>query len=696
MDKTNYLLEKVAQIESELQSQAQINLDTTTTLKTTEDNMSNLQDKNNLLEEKITSLEEQSSTQGSTLENTISRVTEVENKATTLSSTVDELSTKVDTNVDNISTLSNQLDTTMTQLNSTSQQLTSLSSEVKPAITTNSADIATLTSDLEQETSDRTTADLYLQNDITNISSDLSAETTARQSADTTLQKNINSEASARVSADTTIQENIDEINDNLTAETTARQTADTTLQKNIDNEASARTSADSNLQNQITTNTNNIANKVDTSQIVQTTGTSTTNILSQKATTDLLDKKINSSQVVQETGTSTTNIMSQNATTTSLSNKVDKVDGKGLSSNDFTDTYKNKIDTNYDKIGAMTTKVSGLSSTVENLESGKVDKVDGKTLSTNDFTNEYKSQIDTNKTNIESNDNKIGGLTSITSTHTTKISSLETDMANKLEASNIKAGSNITVSTNGNNVTINSVASDQIQSDWNQSDSTATDYIKNKPTIPENFDFTLAGLSERSYNSLTDKPDIPEGGKLYSTTGTNIDGAMTQQAVTTELESKVPSSAIVQNLGISTTNIMSQYAVTQWFQGIEWFYKTLYLYNASSSDLNWGYTSGIKDGVTVSKSGIFNNNKYYGINCYIKRGTETYKVFVSLRYKPTTGTNYCGSMVGLSSAVDNYICSICTVNSSKNQLTVKFRTGKTSWSADSTSYIYLIEGVYR
>lgn len=48
-------------------------------------------------------------------------------------------------------------------------------------------------------------------------------------------------------------------------------------------------------------------------------------------------------------------------------------------------------------------------------------------------------------------------------------------------------------------------------QSDWEQTDESALDYIKNKPIIPE-------------------------GSVLYSTTGQHTDGAMTQKAVTTEL----------------------------------------------------------------------------------------------------------------------------------------------------------------
>lgn len=55
---------------------------------------------------------------------------------------------------------------------------------------------------------------------------------------------------------------------------------------------------------------------------------------------------------------------------------------------------------------------------------------------------------------------------------------------------------------------TIENGAEANVQPDWNQEDTTADDFIKNKP-------------------------NIPEGAKLYSSTGDNTDGAMTQQAVT-------------------------------------------------------------------------------------------------------------------------------------------------------------------
>ena len=65
------------------------------------------------------------------------------------------------------------------------------------------------------------------------------------------------------------------------------------------------------------------------------------------------------------------------------LNAKVDKISGKGLSTNDFTNEYKGQIET--------------LGDNVSTLVNTKVDKVSGKGLSTNDFTDEYKEKLDQN-----------------------------------------------------------------------------------------------------------------------------------------------------------------------------------------------------------------------------------------------------------------------------------------------------------
>ena len=89
--------------------------------------------------------------------------------------------------------------------------------------------------------------------------------------------------------------------------------------------------------------------------------------------------------------------------------NKVDKVDGKGLSTNDFTTELKTKLD----GIAAEATKVtvdSEMSSTSTNPVQNKaiqaaldkkVTAVSGKGLSTNDFTAAYKTKLDA-LTNLE------------------------------------------------------------------------------------------------------------------------------------------------------------------------------------------------------------------------------------------------------------------------------------------------------
>ena len=110
------------------------------------------------------------------------------------------------------------------------------------------------------------------------------------------------------------------------------------------------------------------------------------------------------------------------NAIATAIANKVDKVDGKGLSTEDFTTALKEKLvalpddaEANFVKSvsdeftvsaeGKLEVKkvaqdkVTGLA----NALADKVDKVEGKQLSTNDFTNDAQTKLN----NIEAGANK-------------------------------------------------------------------------------------------------------------------------------------------------------------------------------------------------------------------------------------------------------------------------------------------------
>lgn len=54
-------------------------------------------------------------------------------------------------------------------------------------------------------------------------------------------------------------------------------------------------------------------------------------------------------------------NTLIESTTVTELNGKVDKVDGKGLSANDFTNEYKTKIDTNSSNIATLQTEVNSI-----------------------------------------------------------------------------------------------------------------------------------------------------------------------------------------------------------------------------------------------------------------------------------------------------------------------------------------------
>ena len=70
------------------------------------------------------------------------------------------------------------------------------------------------------------------------------------------------------------------------------------------------------------------------------------------------------------------------------IANKVDKVEGKGLSTNDYTDEDKDTLDTLLYAVGIN-------SQAIANVNKKKVDKVEGKGLSTNDYTNEERDSLD-------------------------------------------------------------------------------------------------------------------------------------------------------------------------------------------------------------------------------------------------------------------------------------------------------------
>lgn len=90
---------------------------------------------------------------------------------------------------------------------------------------------------------------------------------------------------------------------------------------------------------------------------------------------------------------------------------KVDSEIGKGLSSNDYTDEDKAKVDA-----------AGGFEERIADLETGKVDSEIGKGLSSNDFTSDYKNKIDA-----------LNGVADQVSEFATKVSDVEAALGNKV-----------------------------------------------------------------------------------------------------------------------------------------------------------------------------------------------------------------------------------------------------------------------
>ena len=198
--------------------------------------------------------------------------------------------------------------------------------------------------------------------------------------------------------------------------------------------------------------------------------------------------------------GTST-NPVQNKAINTALGNKVDKVSGKGLSTNDYTTDEKNKlagIAEGANKTTVDTSLNASSTNPVQNKAvyaaiSNKVDKVSGKGLSTNDFTNELKAKYDETVATVEEltetggepnkvDDVKVNGSSVVTDkvaniTVPTKVSQLSNDsgfindVSDKADKATTLAGygitdahivgqkitianANVTVPTNNNQLT--------------------------------------------------------------------------------------------------------------------------------------------------------------------------------------------------------------------------------------------------
>ena len=261
-----------------------------------------------------------------------------------------------------------------------------------------SQDISNLNDALNQEISDRETADNALSEDIQEeILDRIEGDTTLQGEIDT-LNTNLQNEIDARIEGDTNLSNSLDELSDNLIQEVLDRQeqdgilqeqitsnyntldgkidteisnrtSADTTLQNNIDAEASTRQGADTELQNNIDTLSNIVLSNYTTLNTkIDNTKISLEGDINNLSTTVTDNYNTLSGQIRDLTTTVNDNY-------NSLDNRLTTAEGGILN---LTDTVNDNYTELNGKITTTNNNLSTLSQTVEDNNTAINNRVDG------------------------------------------------------------------------------------------------------------------------------------------------------------------------------------------------------------------------------------------------------------------------------------------------------------------------------
>lgn len=183
-----------------------------------------------------------------------------------------------------------------------------------------------------KEETDRATA---VEGSLFNKMDEHQTEVTSRinQEAENTTSK-VNTEASERQAADTALQGNIDKLNQTVSSNKTASDKAISDVSTAVKSETTRATAKESALEGKITSLTNTVSsNKTATDKAVSDEVTRA-KAAEAKA---LQDAKNDAAAKYQPKGSYLTSHQD-------ISGKVDKVAGKGLSTNDYTTAEKNKL----------------------------------------------------------------------------------------------------------------------------------------------------------------------------------------------------------------------------------------------------------------------------------------------------------------------------------------------------------------
>jgi hypothetical protein len=307
---------------------------------------------------------------------------------------------------DAVNTVKNELqakiDALQTEVNANKANIQRNTDRLNDQITKEAEDYAELKGMVNAEAEARANADTNLKSQVDKVNIDLNTEISKREAGDTVLQQNIDKEISDRTAADTLLDNkftglintesaaraNEDEkINARIDQEVKDRKAGDEALSTRIDNLNSGVTGSLTELSEKVTKNTTAIQTEVERAKAAEQALKDSLTTAMENHKDDLvaiakdihdesqnrlledtkLQNAIDAEKVARENAdTDLNNKLSQETANritaiNQLNNfKVDKVDGKELSSNDFTDLLKAKLD-NIQEFANYITKVSQL-----------------------------------------------------------------------------------------------------------------------------------------------------------------------------------------------------------------------------------------------------------------------------------------------------------------------------------------------
>lgn len=233
----------------------------------------------------------------------------------------------------------------------------------------------------------------------------------------------------------TELQGNLSTVDDDVTA-VENRATSLETRATNLESRATTAESDISGIKSVNTTQGNNISSLTTRATNLETRAKSAEDEIA-------AIKTVNTTQDGSLTALANRATSLETRATSLESGKVDKVSGKGLSANDFTDALKTKLD----GIATGATKItvdSALSSTSENpvqnkavdtALSNKVDKVSGKGLSTKDFTADAETKLNGIAVGATAVGKSLAGQSVMLNDGTTVVASVGAEIFNDYDA---------------------------------------------------------------------------------------------------------------------------------------------------------------------------------------------------------------------------------------------------------------------